>query len=61
MACQQLQSSLAQNANPLAGLAEDSRPGTDDFCRSYDFSERHIITFADFPIRTFAGLKIATF
>jgi hypothetical protein len=62
MPCQELSSSLSQSNNPAGALAQQTNPGTDGFCRSYNFTQPdYYITLVDsFPIVTFGGLRIQT-
>lgn len=63
MACQTLSSGLSQATNPAGSLAQGVNPGTDGFCRAFNFTQPdYYVTLVDsFPIVTFAGLRIQTF
>lgn len=62
MACQTLESSVAQNARPSGDVAEDGRPQTcAPLCRQYDVGadNTYLVTFVNLnPIKTFAGNAI---
>ena len=64
MACQTLSSGLTQSNRPTSALSQDSRPGTDGFCRSYNFAQGDdLVTFVlEQPMITFVtGNQIETF
>jgi hypothetical protein len=63
MPCQELGSSLTQSANPAGPLSQATNPGTDGFCRKFNFAQADdMVTFVDFnPILTFAGDQLETF